>query len=95
MGPSLKKMRPDKVALFKQVAAGLHSKRSNPFVDKSLPHNYMHNKVLVADNLVLTGSFNFSDSAMANAENVVSVSYAGLADQYVAYIKELMATYPI
>ena len=35
------------------------------------PHNFMHNKLLVADQIVATGSFNLSNDAMGNAENVL------------------------
>jgi hypothetical protein len=37
-----------------------------------LPHNFMHDKLIVADNLVLTGSFNFSNHARGNAENTLN-----------------------
>jgi phosphatidylserine/phosphatidylglycerophosphate/cardiolipin synthase-like enzyme len=53
----------------------------------------MHNKVLVCDDVVVTGSFNLSHSATANAENVLALRDRGLAEQYSAYIDHLAARY--
>jgi phosphatidylserine/phosphatidylglycerophosphate/cardiolipin synthase-like enzyme len=53
----------------------------------------MHNKVVVCDNAVVTGSFNLSRSATQNAENVLVLDDQSLADKYSAYIDELVAQY--
>ncbi len=53
----------------------------------------MHNKVLVIDNTVITGSFNFSRSAQFNAENILFLESAPLADVYSAYIDHLKSKY--
>ena len=53
----------------------------------------MHNKLVVADNVVVTGSFNLSNHAMANAENVLLIDDADIASKYTAYIQELQARY--
>jgi len=55
----------------------------------------MHDKIAVADDTVITGSFNFSNNAMKNAENILVIKNAALADQYVAYIyiKSLLKRY--
>lgn len=47
-------------------------------------HAIAHNKVMVIDqSLVITGSFNFTNSAATrNAENVLILRSEGLADQY-------------
>ena len=45
------------------------------------PHDFMHAKVTVADDTVFTGSFNLSRSGEMNAENVVEIHDAALADQ--------------
>ena len=41
------------------------------------PHDFMHAKVTVADDVVFAGSFNLSRSGEMNAENVVEVHDAG------------------
>jgi phosphatidylserine/phosphatidylglycerophosphate/cardiolipin synthase-like enzyme len=57
------------------------------------PHNFMHNKVIVADDVVSTGSFNLSANATRNAENVLRLASRGLADQYAAYVDGLVQRY--
>jgi phosphatidylserine/phosphatidylglycerophosphate/cardiolipin synthase-like enzyme len=53
-------------------------------------YNLMHNKTLVLDGAtVVTGSFNFSDNAAHNAENVLVLHDAKLARQYSEYIENL------
>ena len=49
----------------------------------------MHNKVLVIDDTVITGSYNFSRSAQFNAENILFIESAPLAEAYSAYIDHL------
>ena len=53
----------------------------------------MHDKIVVADDAVLTGSYNLSHSATENAENLLVIHDAALADQYVAYIDGLVGRY--
>jgi phosphatidylserine/phosphatidylglycerophosphate/cardiolipin synthase-like enzyme len=53
----------------------------------------MHNKVLVADDTVVTGSFNLSHSATENAENVLLIHDAELAERYSTYIDGLVRRY--
>jgi phosphatidylserine/phosphatidylglycerophosphate/cardiolipin synthase-like enzyme len=81
-----------KIPAFKQVAAQLVGKRSSPYLPGS-PHDFMHNKLLVADDTVVTGSYNFSHSATLNAENVVIVRDPELAERYTAYIDYLAQRY--
>lgn len=45
------------------------------------------------DGTIATGSFNFSANATRNAENVLRISSADLADQYTAYIEGLARRY--
>jgi phosphatidylserine/phosphatidylglycerophosphate/cardiolipin synthase-like enzyme len=81
-----------KIGAFQHVAAGLAGKRSTPYTPGGR-HDFMHNKVLVCDDVVVTGSYNLSHSATANAENMLALRDAGLADQYSAYIDRLAARY--
>jgi phosphatidylserine/phosphatidylglycerophosphate/cardiolipin synthase-like enzyme len=53
----------------------------------------MHDKVLVVDDTVITGSYNFSRSAEFNAENLLMLENATLADRYSVFIDHLMAKY--
>jgi phosphatidylserine/phosphatidylglycerophosphate/cardiolipin synthase-like enzyme len=57
------------------------------------PHDFMHAKVTVADDWVFAGSFNLSRSGEQNAENVVEVQDAELADRLAAYIDEVRTRY--
>jgi phosphatidylserine/phosphatidylglycerophosphate/cardiolipin synthase-like enzyme len=57
------------------------------------PHDFMHAKVTVADDWVFAGSFNLSRSGEMNAENVVEVRDAELADRLATYIDEVRARY--
>ncbi|MEH2103468.1 MAG: phosphatidylserine/phosphatidylglycerophosphate/cardiolipin synthase family protein [Nostoc sp.] len=77
---------------FKEVSSHLVGKHSEPYKPDS-KHNFMHNKVVVCDNIVVSGSFNFSRSATQNAENIVVLHDPSLAEQYSDYIDQLLAHY--
>ena len=53
----------------------------------------MHNKLVIADDVVVTGSFNLSNHAMGNAENVLLMRDAAIASKYEAYVRQLMTRY--
>ena len=72
--------------------AKLVGKNSTPYSPTGR-HDFMHNKVLVIDDTVVTGSFNFSRSAQFNAENILFIESAPLAAQYSAYIDHLLSKY--
>jgi phosphatidylserine/phosphatidylglycerophosphate/cardiolipin synthase-like enzyme len=72
--------------------APLVGKRSTPYSPTSR-HDFMHNKSLIVDDLVITGSYNFSHSAEQNAENILLIQSPALADAYSAYIDHLIAKY--
>jgi phosphatidylserine/phosphatidylglycerophosphate/cardiolipin synthase-like enzyme len=57
-------------------------------------HDYMHAKVTVADDVVFVGSFNLSHSGEMNAENVLEVADAALAERLAAFVDEIRARYP-
>ena len=54
----------------------------------------MHAKVTVADDVVFLGSFNLSRSGEMNAENVLEIADAELAERLAAWIDTLRARYP-
>jgi phosphatidylserine/phosphatidylglycerophosphate/cardiolipin synthase-like enzyme len=85
----------DKINTWDKVSSHLTRKNSLPF-DRNKPHqphNFMHNKLVIADDVVVTGSFNLSNHAMGNAENVLLIRDAGIASKYEAYIRQVMAKY--
>src|ERR1700730_10778235 len=85
----------DKVNTWEKVASRLVRKNSIPY-DRhkpNQPHNFMHKKLVVADDVVVTGSFNLSNHAMGNAENVLLIRDQELAKKYEEYIQRLMSTY--
>ncbi len=56
--------------------------------------DFMHNKVIIVDDsLVITGSYNFSENAEANDENVLAIQSPALAAAYTAYFDRLYADY--
>ena len=57
------------------------------------PHDFMHAKVTVADDWVFAGSFNLSRSGERNAENVLEVRDAELADRLAAFIDAIRERY--
>ncbi len=57
-------------------------------------HDYMHAKVTVADDVVFVGSFNLSHSGELNAENVLEIADAALAERLAAFIDDVRAKYP-
>jgi phosphatidylserine/phosphatidylglycerophosphate/cardiolipin synthase-like enzyme len=72
--------------------AGLVGKNSTPYSPTGR-HDFMHNKVLVIDDTVITGSYNFSRSAEFNAENILFIESAPLAEAYSVYIDHLKQKY--
>jgi phosphatidylserine/phosphatidylglycerophosphate/cardiolipin synthase-like enzyme len=48
----------------------------------------------VADDVVFTGSFNLSRSGEENAENMVEIVDAGLADRLAGFVDDVRARYP-
>jgi phosphatidylserine/phosphatidylglycerophosphate/cardiolipin synthase-like enzyme len=68
-------------------------KRSTPYRPGAV-HDYMHAKVTVADDTAFVGSFNLSRSGERNAEAVLEIADAGLADRLARFVDELRARYP-
>ena len=83
-----------KIEAFRGItaAAPFGGKRSTPYAKGSV-HDFMHAKILVADDYVYAGSFNLSHSGESNAENVLQFQNAALADQCAAYIDQVAARY--
>jgi phosphatidylserine/phosphatidylglycerophosphate/cardiolipin synthase-like enzyme len=82
-----------KAQLFEAIAPHLHAKSSHAY-SASNPHDYMHDKLVVVDDMVITGSFNFSNNATNNAENILKIRSPWLADEYAGCVQELIKHYP-
>jgi phosphatidylserine/phosphatidylglycerophosphate/cardiolipin synthase-like enzyme len=80
--------------LFERVrhAGVLAEKPSRPY-SAGPPHNYMHAKVVVCDDVVFTGSYNCSHSGEYNAENVLEIRSREIADQCAAFCDRVHARY--
>lgn len=74
------------------AAARFGSKRSTPYAKGSV-HDFMHAKILVADDYVYAGSFNLSHSGEQNAENVLQIESAAVAETCVEFIDRIAARY--
>lgn len=83
-----------KIRAVEEIVSQAHlaGKNSTPYSPDSV-HDFMHNKVLVVDDTVITGSYNFSHSAEMNAENLLIIECPALAETYSAYIDHLIRDY--
>jgi len=79
--------------LLERSLAVFDGKRSTPYAPGAI-HDYMHAKVVVADDTVFLGSFNLSRSGETNAENVLEIADAAIAERLAAFVDELRARYP-
>jgi phosphatidylserine/phosphatidylglycerophosphate/cardiolipin synthase-like enzyme len=84
-----------KIPLLQSVLVGApwSGKESIPWTPESV-HDFMHAKLVVADDTSFVGSFNLSRSGERNAENVLEVRDAGIADRLAAFVDEIRARYP-
>jgi phosphatidylserine/phosphatidylglycerophosphate/cardiolipin synthase-like enzyme len=84
-----------KIPLLETVLsrAPFSGKRSTPYTPTSV-HDYMHAKVTVADDVVFCGSFNLSRSGERNAEDMLEIADAKLADELASYVDAVRARYP-
>ena len=73
--------------------AGLSGKPSTPWSPDGV-QDFMHAKVVVADDVSFVGSFNFSRSGERNAENVLEIHDPATADTLARYVEQVAARYP-
>ena len=82
-----------KLPLLRQVMSGpLTGKESTPYGDGTV-HDFMHAKVCVCDETSFVGSFNLSRSGERNAENVLEIEDAAVADRLAGYVDSVRARY--
>jgi phosphatidylserine/phosphatidylglycerophosphate/cardiolipin synthase-like enzyme len=83
-----------KLPLLRQVMAGpFTGKLSTPYGAGTV-HDFMHAKVCVCDDTVFVGSFNLSRSGEKNAENVLEIEDAAIAERLAGYVDDVRARYP-
>ena len=84
-----------KIPLLQRVLEGaaFSGKTSIPWSPTSL-HDFMHAKVVVADDTTFVGSFNFSRSGERNAENVLEIRDPAIADRLATFVDEIRLLYP-
>ena len=84
-----------KIPLLRRVLeeGEFSGKVSTQWTPSSL-HDFMHAKVVVADDTSFAGSFNFSRSGERNAENVLEIRDRAVADRLAAYVDEIRDRYP-
>lgn len=70
------------------------AKPSTPWRPDGGVHDFMHAKCTVADDTVFLGSFNLSRSGEHNAENMLELRDAALAERLAGFVDEIRARYP-
>jgi len=82
-----------KLPLLQAVMAGpFTGKESTPYGAGTV-HDYMHAKVTICDDTVFVGSFNLSRSGEKNAENVLEVEDAAVADRLATFVDAVRGRY--
>ncbi|MDX6450916.1 MAG: hypothetical protein QOH16_965 [Gaiellaceae bacterium] len=82
-----------KLPLLQQVLAGpFTGKVSTPYGDGTV-HDFMHAKICVCDDTAFVGSFNLSRSGERNAENVLEIQNAAVAERLAAFVDSVRAKY--
>jgi phosphatidylserine/phosphatidylglycerophosphate/cardiolipin synthase-like enzyme len=84
-----------KIPLLNTVltSAPFSGKPTIPWTPVSL-HDFMHAKIVVADDVTFVGSFNFSRSGERNAENVLEIHDPAIAERLATFIDGVRARYP-
>lgn len=82
-----------KLPLLRQVMAGpFTGKESTPYGDGTV-HDFMHAKICVCDDTAFVGSFNLSRSGERNAENVLEIEDAAIAERLARFVDEVQGRY--
>ena len=79
--------------LRRALDAPFSGKPSTPWGTGSV-HDFMHAKITVVDDVVFTGSYNLSRSGEQNAENVLEIEDAAVAERLAGFVDEVRARYP-
>ncbi len=84
-----------KIPLLAAILGNLpfSAKPSTPWTPDSKVHDFMHAKVTVADDVVFIGSFNLSRSGEQNAESVLEIHDASIADRLAKFVDDVRGRY--
>jgi phosphatidylserine/phosphatidylglycerophosphate/cardiolipin synthase-like enzyme len=84
-----------KIPLLARIVEGApwSGKTSTPWAPGRV-HDYMHAKLVVADDVVFLGSFKLSRSGERNAEAVLEIHDPALADRLADFVEAVAARYP-
>lgn len=74
-------------------ASGLVAEKPSTPYAPGTTHDYMHAKMVVCDDFVLTGSFNCSHSGEMNAENVLEIHNTAMAAECATFATAVHARY--
>jgi phosphatidylserine/phosphatidylglycerophosphate/cardiolipin synthase-like enzyme len=83
-----------KLPLLARVARGAFSAKPSTPYGAGTVHDFMHAKVTVIDDTVFLGSFNLSRSGERNAENVLELDDAAIANRLAAFVDDVRSRYP-
>jgi phosphatidylserine/phosphatidylglycerophosphate/cardiolipin synthase-like enzyme len=83
-----------KIGAWEAIRPRLSGKRSTPYGEGSV-HDYMHAKVVVADDRVVAGSYNCSKGGEENAENLVTIASRPIADEVADFANRVAARYRV
>jgi phosphatidylserine/phosphatidylglycerophosphate/cardiolipin synthase-like enzyme len=81
-----------KLSLLGRVEGAFSAKESTPY-GRGTVHDFMHAKLVIADDTVFAGSFNLSRSGERNAENVLEIEDGALATQLAAFVDGVRSRY--
>ncbi len=83
-----------KLPLVERVRASgrVAEKHSRPYA-AGPPHDYMHAKIAVCDDIVLTGSYNLSHSGELNAENLLEITSRPFAEACAQFCEQVYDRY--
>ena len=83
---------PRALTCTKPKSGSTSGKNSTPYGQGDV-HDYMHAKVVVADDYVFTGSYNLSHSGEQNAENILELENPEIAERLVAFVDQVRSLY--
>ena len=84
-----------KIPLLRRILTGApFSGKASTRWSPAAVRDVMHAKVVVADDTAFVGSFNLSRSGERNAENVLEIRDAEIADRLAAFVDEIRGRYP-